>query len=123
MVIKPRKLTEAELECAAQLLYWDEEPMMILSSDARSFAESLRIKRVADGFTQVELAQKLRMAPSVLSDIEREVREVPKRRAKALYDYVYKELYMYGNLEFRMDDDDDRDTNFYVERVNNGIYR
>ena len=123
MNIKPRKLTSEELEWATQYLYWDEEPLMILSSDSRSFGESLRIKRVADGYTQVQLARKLKMSPSVLSDIEREVREVPSSRAKALYNYVYKELHMYGNLEYRIDDDDARDTEYYEDRFINARYR
>lgn len=122
MNIKPRKLTSEELEWATQYLYWDEEPLMILSSGSRSFGESLRIKRVADGYTQAQLAHKLRMTPSVLSDIEREVREVPSSRAKALYNYVYKELHMYGKLEYCMDDEE-RDIEYYEERINNARYR
>lgn len=107
MDFTPRQLTVEEIELAMQLLYMDGEPMMVVSGDVRSVGELLRIKRTVDGYSQAEMAKKLKMAPSVLSDIENDLRTVPRRRIQAVHDYIYKELYLNGKLEFTMVDDEE----------------
>ncbi|AWP26347.1 helix-turn-helix transcriptional regulator [Paenibacillus sp. Cedars] len=105
MDIKPRKLTDDEIELVMQYFYNDREPMMIVNEDVRSLGEILRIKRCADNMTLSQLGKLLKLSPGVLSEIERDVREIPRGKEKAIEEYVYKTLYMNGRLECKLTDD------------------
>ncbi|MFD5021083.1 helix-turn-helix domain-containing protein [Paenibacillus sp. NPDC058367] len=109
MDIKPRKLTDDQIELVMQLIYMDNEPMMIVNEEVREIGEILRIKRVADGMTLRQLGKLLKMTPGTLSEIENSKRTIPRGKEKAVEDYIYRQLYMNGSLEFRMTGDEDDD--------------
>jgi len=109
MNIKPRKLTDDEIELVMQMLYMDGEPMIILSEECREIGELLRIKRVADDMTISDLSKVLKLSNGTISEIENCKRDVPRGKEKVIEDYIYRQLYRGGELEFSMVDDEDDD--------------
>lgn len=100
-----KKLTEEEIELVARLIYSGREPMMIVNEDIMELGQILKIKRTADGMTLSELAKFLKMSKGTLCEMERGLRMIPKSKVKAIDDYIYKTLFINGQLEFVMDDD------------------
>lgn len=117
-----KQLNDEEIGLAMNLIYDDGEPMMIVNEGVMSIGRVLRTKRIADGMNLSDLAKLLRMSPGTLSEIETGKREIPNTRMKAIEDYIYKTLYIYDRLEFRIDSDEEdiEDSGFeYVFGFNN----
>lgn len=109
MDIKPRKLTDDEIALVMQLLYMDGEPMMIVNEDVMDIGRILKVKRVADGMTLKDLSKVLKLSPGTISEIETGKRVIPRGKEKVIRDYIYKTLYIFDRLEFRMVDDEEDD--------------
>jgi transcriptional regulator with XRE-family HTH domain len=70
-----------------------EYKQVIVFMDELPLNRQIRVKRVADGFTLQELAEKLGMGVSTLSEIENDKRRIPFKHRGKLEDYLYREFY------------------------------
>lgn len=82
---------------------------VLIDADSLVVHQQLRLKRYADWFTQPELARKLGMGVSTLSDIENGKIEIPRRHLRAVENYLYRQQYIGGTLANLFDDFDDDD--------------
>lgn len=110
-----RVLTEEQIEMVMSYLYDNREPMMIINEDVMSKGDLLKLKRVHDGYNQSQLSRILRMSTGTLCEIERGIREIPKRRKKAVDDYIYKTLFLNGRLEYIKDGKTDENGEFILD--------
>ncbi|WP_419873100.1 XRE family transcriptional regulator [Candidatus Pristimantibacillus sp. PTI5] len=85
------------------------ERLMNQQKDVLVFIDSLpqyaqiKVKRVYDGFTQVELAEKLGMGAPFLCEIEKGHRNIPRKYKDAIESYLYSELYEERELVEKID--------------------
>lgn len=75
------------------LLNESEYKQVIVFMDELPLNRQIRVKRVADGFTLQELAEKLGMGVSTLSEIENDKRRIPFKHREKLENYLYREFY------------------------------
>lgn len=93
--------------------YWELHRIfnrhVLIDADNLPVCYQLRLKRYHDFLTQPELAKKLGMGVSTLSDIENGKIEIPRRHAKAIEHYLYRTYYYGGALTDEFDDLDDEE--------------
>lgn len=92
--------SEAEVDLVMRFLHSSREVMVFLDEQYFSKGELLRIKRVADGFSQAEMAKMLKLNTATLSALENGLRPIPRRCEKQVDTYLYEEWYMDKTLIF-----------------------
>lgn len=124
--------SEAEVDLVMRFLHSSREVMVFLDEQYFSKGELLRIKRVADGFPQAELAKMLKLNTGTLSAVENGLRPIPKRCEKQVDTYLYEQWYMDKTLIYSVaelnegceededSDDDNNDVNFYLHFCEDG---
>lgn len=118
--------SEAEIDLVMRFLHSSREVMVFLDEQYFKKGELLKIKRLADGFSQAEIAKMLKLNTSTQSAVENGLRPIPKRCEKVVNTYLYEEWYMNKALLFsiaelnegceEVDDcgEDNRDYNHYI---------
>ncbi len=71
--------SEAEVDLVMRFLSSSQEVMVFLDEQYFNKGELLRIKRVADGFSQAEMAKMLKLNTGTLSAVENGLRPIPRR--------------------------------------------
>ncbi|WP_191560679.1 helix-turn-helix domain-containing protein [Metabacillus idriensis] len=66
---------------------------VLVDCDGLPLHRCLKIKRVHDNFTQIELAAILGMGASSLSEVEKGKRRVPYKYRQRVENYLYHEMY------------------------------
>ncbi|WP_231834332.1 helix-turn-helix domain-containing protein [Bacillus subtilis] len=61
--------------------------------------KALRLKRVADGFTQTQLATMLGCGVSTINEVEKGKRRIPYKCLEKAKRYLYEEFYIDGVLQ------------------------
>ncbi|AIQ37202.1 hypothetical protein R50345_22725 [Paenibacillus sp. FSL R5-0345] len=92
--------SEAEVDLVMRFLCSSREVMVFLDEQYFDKGGLLRIKRVADGFSQVEMAKMLKLNVATLSAVENGLRPIPRRCEKQVDTYLYEEWYMDKTLIF-----------------------
>jgi DNA-binding XRE family transcriptional regulator len=93
---------------------YEEDPNNIMSifnarKDALIFTDTapihklIKLKRVHDGLNQSQLARRLKMSVGTLSEIERAVRPIPKKRLKDVENWLYHEWIIDGELYYTIE--------------------
>jgi len=92
----------------------DPRQVMVFLDDC-DIGKKLKCKRVFDGFTQSELAHKLKLSVCCLSYIENGKRGVPKRRLPNVEQYLFREWYVDKQLIYSYDEFDNDEGSGNVE--------
>ena len=96
--------SEAEVDLVMRFLCSNQEVMVFLDEQYFNKGELLRIKRVADGFSQAEMAKMLKLNTGTLSAVENGLRTIPRRCEKQVDTYLYEEWYMHKTLIFSIEE-------------------
>ncbi|MFE0620061.1 helix-turn-helix domain-containing protein [Priestia aryabhattai] len=84
-------ITPEEREILIRAMENNKQP--IVDAGSLPIHRQLKVKRVYDNFTQTELAEKIGMGVSTLSEIENGHRRIPYKYREKVENYLYREMY------------------------------
>lgn len=77
--------------------YEIQEPLIYF--DTLPFNKAIRLKRLAEGFTQVQLGQLLQCSPTSINLFEQGKRALPAKCLERAKRYLYVDIYIDGVLK------------------------
>lgn len=81
------------------MIYDSLDKQVLIFPDTFPLFKALRLKRQADGFTQVQLANMLGMGQSTLNMVELNKKRIPLKCLERVKSYLYNEMYIDGVLQ------------------------